>query len=271
LQNPVGTGQEQEFQAKVKIGDEDVCGDLVFDSSYENGVGWWGENVSLGRKATLSIHGGVPEAASSNSSKTSAANLNPYVFNSEMSYQVFYEKLKKEKLFESLNQKQIDTISAIMDYWKSNYSEYDIRGLAYIFATAYNETDRTMQPIEEPGHGVGLPFGKPDPNTGQVYYGRGLVGLTWERNYKTMGDLLGLDLVNHPEQALQLSVSVRVLVDGMMRGLFTGKSVPDYINSKNVDWINARRIINGLDKADAIAGYAQQFFAALQAASVSPT
>ena len=48
-----------------------------------------------------------------------------------------------------------------------------------------------MQLIEEICKGRGMPYGKPDLTTGKVYYGRGFVQLTSERNYKTMSDLLG--------------------------------------------------------------------------------
>jgi putative chitinase len=138
--------------------------------------------------------------------------------------------------------------------------------LAYILATVYHETDRKMQPLEEYGRGRGQPYGKPDPITGNIYYGRGLIQLTWKKYYAQMGDILSIDLVNHPELAMELPVSAAVLVEAMMRGIF-GHKVTDYINSEHVDWINARKTINGLDQANAIAGFAQRFFNALQGAS----
>lgn len=53
----------------------------------------------------------------------------------------------------------------------------------------------------------------------------------------------------------------------MDRGLFTGKKLADYFTSKSSDWVNARRIINGTDRADVIAGYAKDFYNALQDAA----
>jgi len=41
----------------------------------------------------------------------------------------------------------------------------------------------TIQPIEEIGKGSGQDYGKTDPETGQAYYGRGFVQLTWRDNY----------------------------------------------------------------------------------------
>ena len=40
-----------------------------------------------------------------------------------------------------------------------------------------------MQPIEEYGKGSTAAYGQPDPETGQTYYGRGFVQLTWRDNY----------------------------------------------------------------------------------------
>jgi hypothetical protein len=43
---------------------------------------------------------------------------------------------------------------------------------------------------------------------------------------------------------------------GMRHGTFTGKKLADYINATGCDYRNARRIINGVDQAALIAGYA---------------
>jgi putative chitinase len=50
---------------------------------------------------------------------------------------------------------------------------------------------------------------------------------------------------------------------GMIKGLFTGKSLGDYFSQTKNDWVNARRIINGLDKAQAIAAYGHNFYSAI--------
>ena len=163
----------------------------------------------------------------------------------------------------TLKQPQVDGMNAILDAWEAKYAEGDDRWLAYALATTYHETDQHMQPIEEYGKGRGMPYGKPDPATGKVYYGRGFVQLTWERNYKVMSDLLGVDFVDHPELALELDNATNILFIGMIKGLFTGKSLGDYFNSTNDDWVNARRIINGLDKAQAIAMYGHNFYSAI--------
>ena len=161
--------------------------------------------------------------------------------------------------FGSLSQRQVDGLNALLREIGSDTTIDDIRWFAYMIATAYHETAHTFQPIEEIGRGRGRPYGMPDPITGQVYYGRGLVQLTWKRNYQKFGDLLGLDLVNDPALALQPGTAYKVLSLGMTRGLFTGKKLADYINDGDSDYVDARRIINGLDRARLIAGYAAKF------------
>ncbi|MDQ3063498.1 MAG: hypothetical protein M3R14_11670 [Acidobacteriota bacterium] len=50
---------------------------------------------------------------------------------------------------------------------------------------------------------------------------------------------------------------------GMTNGSFTGKKLSDYFNPNKGEWVSARRIINILDKANLIAGYGKQFYAAI--------
>ena len=175
----------------------------------------------------------------------------------------FFRHVRRIMFSNVLQQSQVDGINAILDAWEAKYAEGDDRWLAYALATTYHETDQQMQPIEEYGKGRGMPYGKPDPTTGKVYYGRGFVQLTWERNYKTMSDLLGVDFVDHPELALELDNATKIMFIGMIKGLFTGKSLGDYFNNTTDDWVNARKIINGLDKAQAIAMYGHNFYSAI--------
>ncbi len=153
-------------------------------------------------------------------------------------------------------------MDAILDYWEAN-GYHDGRHLAYCLATAYHEVDKTMQPIEEYGKGKGKEYGKPHPITGKVYYGRGFVQLTWYDNYLRAGILVRADLENNPELALQLDYAVKILIEGMTVGLFTGKKLRSYFNDVVEDPINARRIINGKDKAELIASYYHIFLDAI--------
>ena len=156
------------------------------------------------------------------------------------------------------------------------YGVTDIRHKAYMLATSYHETDKKMQPIEEYGKGRGRPYGsklkqnrKPYTHPDKIYYGRGDVQLTWYENYELMGKLLNIPLLEQPELALEPDISAEILIEGMMhgksnRGDFTGVSLETYFNNHKSDPVQARRVVNGLDKATTIAGYYYKFLEAMQ-------
>lgn len=135
----------------------------------------------------------------------------------------------------------------------------DLRHAAYMLATVMHECARTWAPIDENGKGRRKPYGKPDPKTGKIYYGRGYVQLTWGENYQRIGQAIGVDLYREPEKALQYDVAYRIMSYGMRHGAFTGVMLKRYIHDDVCDYINARRIINGTDRADVVAGYAREF------------
>jgi len=175
----------------------------------------------------------------------------------------FYDYVRGHLFGGRLRQSQVDGMNAILDTWDGGFAKKDDRWLAYMLATTHHETGMTMQPIEEWGKGRGRSYGAPDPETGQTYYGRGFVQLTWKNNYAKMGTRLKVDLVDHPELALDLVVATRVMFIGMMEGSFTGVKLGDYFNPAKGDWVNARRIINGTDRAQNIAQYAKSYYASL--------
>lgn len=167
--------------------------------------------------------------------------------------------------FGALKQSQVDGFNTILDEWKAS-GLTDLRWLAYMLATAWHETAATMQAIEEYGKGKGRAYGK--PVNGKIYYGRGFVQLTWDYNYKKMGKILGIDLYENPDLALKTDVACKIMFEGMTTGKsfagdFTGKHLGNYFNKTVNDPINARRIINGTDKAKLIAGYYEIFLAAV--------
>lgn len=184
----------------------------------------------------------------------------------------FYKNVRKE--FGALKQGQVDGFESILDEWElQGYS--DLRWLAYIISTPWHETATTMQPIEEFGKGKKYRYGQKVKHSGvsyiepnKLFYGRGFPQLTWYENYDLMGRLLGLDLLKNPELLLTLEVSVKVLFEGMTKGAssfgdFTGKCLEMYFNETKNDPIGARKIINGTDKAELIAGYHNKFLKCL--------
>jgi hypothetical protein len=62
------------------------------------------------------------------------------------------------------------------------------------------------------------------------WFGRGLIQLTWESNYKKAGDKLGLDFVSGDNRNLvkQLKFAIPIACIGMRDGWFTGKKLADY-------------------------------------------
>lgn len=145
--------------------------------------------------------------------------------------------------------------------------------VAYMLGTAYHETAYTMQAITE--YGSVRYFDKYDTgnlaarlgNTpekdgdGYKYRGRGHVMITGLDNYKKFSKILGIDLVNVPDLALDPVVSASILVIGSLEGTFTTRKLSQYIkyglDIKEFD--NARRVINGTDDAREIANHAVKF------------
>lgn len=159
----------------------------------------------------------------------------------------------------TLSQKQVDGIEALLAATEA----LPVTHRAYLLATSWHETASTMQPIAEYGKGKGKPYGKPGKH-GQAQYGRGYVQLTWDDNYEKADKALGLNgaLMKDFNLAMQPTIAAQILVRGCEEGWFTGKKLSDYLP----DYVGARRVVNGTDKAQLIAGYAREFEAALRAA-----
>ena len=156
---------------------------------------------------------------------------------------------------------------------------------AYMLATAWHETAARMLPIEEYGQGKNRTYGTWYRNSKDqlysfkdgskttaylsddyphLYYGRGYVQLTWYFNYENASKKIGVDFLNNPDLVMNKNHAVKIMVQGMRDGWFTGKKLSDYINQSKKDYVGARRIINGTDKAKLIAGYAETFEKALR-------
>jgi len=193
----------------------------------------------------------------------------------------FFAALRKREsgLFgTSLSKGQIEGLNAILD----EADGFGVETIAYILATAYHETGRTMQPVRETFamtdeqaaarlekawkagklKWVKTPYWRPDED-GKYWIGKGYVQITHKRNYERLGPMVGVDLVAEPDLAMQPDVAAKILVVGMLRGAFTGKALSDYVPG---DYVGARRIVNGNDRARKIAEYAKAFETALRAA-----
>lgn len=165
---------------------------------------------------------------------------------------------------------RISGLDLLIDEWERRGDiEYD--EFAYILATVVHETAYTIQPVREYGSDKYLRGKKYWP-----YIGRGYVQLTWDYNYKKAGEFVGEDLVSNPDKAMEPEIAARILFEGMLNGWFTGKKLSDYMDGNQEsdaedikEFTGARRIINGTDKAAAIAKIALVIDRALRKAEVA--
>lgn len=168
----------------------------------------------------------------------------------------FFKKYRQ--YFGSLKQSQVDALNFLLDKLEQSKIITDKRHWAYILATIFHETAYSFLPVTE--------FGSQKYLKSKPYYpyiGRGYVQLTWISNYKKFAKLLNIQLVEKPMLANEPENAWKILELGMSKGLYTGKKLSDYINEKKTDYFNARRIINGTDKALIIQKYAEDFYTCL--------
>jgi len=195
---------------------------------------------------------------------------------------LFFKTVRSSLFDGRLTRGQVGGISEILDRVSGRTDGSDSCWLAYMLATAHHETGRTMQPVRETfaesddraiavldsayrrGRlpSVSVPYWRRDAD-GKSWLGRGLVQLTHRANYERMTALTGIDLVTDPDRAMETGVAADILVEGMIRGSFTGKRLADYFSVSRTDWTGARRIINGRDRAAIVAGYGRAYHAAI--------
>jgi hypothetical protein len=178
--------------------------------------------------------------------------------------------------FGAPKQTQVDGLNALLAAAEGDTEITDIRWLTYMLATVKHECADTWKPIEEYGKGKGHKYGNPVTVTdsqgksyANAYYGRGYVQLTWDYNYRNMGNVLKNRLLYEPQLALDPEVAYRIMSYGMRNGSFTGAKLSRFINANGCDYVNARKIINGLDQAQRIAGYATKLESVLRGSAVA--
>jgi putative chitinase len=190
----------------------------------------------------------------------------------------------------SLSQAQVQGVEAILD--EAERRGTSIFHLAAILSEVYHETGGQMQPFKETVYAHSKDRNPTDATVikrldtafakGQLpwvsksywrdgWFGRGLIQITHEANYRK----LGLSKAS----ALDLKTSVRATFDGMEQGLFTGKKLADYdylVTTKpavpGYKYYASRAIVNGDTAGNGakIAEYAKAFEKALRDAGYSP-
>jgi putative chitinase len=182
----------------------------------------------------------------------------------------FYAAVRSTVTSGKLTTEQVNGFEAILNEWDHRAEvsgSYGFRGyLSDMLATAYWETNHTMQPVRE-AYWLSEKWRKKNLRY-YPWYGRGLVQLTWDYNYRKADAKLKLGgkLIANPDLAMTPAVAIPVMFDGMEEGWFTGKTLADYRETGRQDFRNDRRIINGTDHAAEIANVADHFDAAILAA-----
>jgi len=203
----------------------------------------------------------------------------------------------------SLTQSQVDNLNYIDAAW-DKYGDGDVRKYAYALATALHECGEDLEPITEnltytstarlmqvwpkrfPTVASAQPYvkkaqalankvygnrpelGNDEPNDGWTYRGRGYAQITGKGLYERVGKLIGEDLVSNPDLAKRPEYAAKILIVGLMKGMFTGKKLGDYITPSKADYIGARACVNADGKLNgaSIAKKAEQLLSALSAA-----
>jgi hypothetical protein len=209
-----------------------------------------------------------------------------------MKLDVFFNEVRP--MFGVLTADQVRGIEGIINAF-NEVGDGDKDTLAYALATAFHETGKRMVPVREgfcatdadarraverlalkrgPNSAVAK-YAKPTGPYGHVYYGRGHVQQTWLDNYKKSSADAGIDLVKNPDAMLDPKISARVLIKGLIDGRWNGRGygLPYYEGADDFlsddEAIEARRTVNGSDKAKLIAGYHRNFYNALTKAGFS--
>ena len=164
----------------------------------------------------------------------------------------------------------------------SIHFEQDVRQAAYMLATARGECNYLPRYEKHSGisaysyferkYGFLTRKGKELGNTklgdGYLYRGRGYVQITGKNNYAKFDFFLGEDLVANPDLALQPVIAYDILSFGLFDGMFTGVGLDRFITDTKTDYLNARKVVNSLDKATQFRNYALQFEKVLKASVI---
>ncbi|MGV8865206.1 MAG: hypothetical protein ACOH2T_29220 [Pseudomonas sp.] len=200
----------------------------------------------------------------------------------------FFRHVRAHLFGGHMAQSQVDGINAILAAW-AKYGDSNLQRLSYVLATPNVETGGAYQPVYEygprsyfnkyePGTKLGKQLGNTVKGDGYRFRGTGMVQSTGRANAVRAGKKLGLDLVGNPELMMDLGVSAQILVVGTLEGWFTGKGLAAYIDDADEsddedlkEFIQARRTVNGQDKALVIGKDALIFEAALKAGGYGKT
>lgn len=192
-----------------------------------------------------------------------------------MNKQTFFASIRRDLFEGGLTPQQVYRIEVLLDACAA--ADWPLAFTSYALATAHHETAQWSHMKELGGEAYfkrmydkagarpakAKELGNVEAGDGVKFAGRGYVQLTGRTNFTKAGKALGIDLLKEPGKVEEPTIAAKVLIWGMSTGAYTGKANRDYLAKSPPDYVNARRIINGTDKASMIAGYAKLFQAAL--------
>lgn len=180
----------------------------------------------------------------------------------------FFDTIRLTIFGGRLSRVQVDRLQALLLEMERVELVTPERG-AYILATAHHETDR-FNAMEEYTSGEAYEgrdsLGNKQAGDGRRFKGRGYPMLTGRRNYEWASLVSGEDLLQSPALAADPQISARLIVQGMMEGVFTGRGLAAFINDAKADFIIARKTVNGLDRAETVADIAERYLQAIRLA-----
>ncbi len=170
----------------------------------------------------------------------------------------------------SLRNDHVQNVEFLLGKFETSpYFSADARLIADAFAQLHIETyipktgSRYAPVTEQGGHDYfnkydiqfnpkkARSLGNLTPGDGFKYRGRGYCQITGKNNYAKFG------LIDNPDSALEPETAFHILEHGMQYGVFTGFSLTHFIHGETCDYVGARRVINGQNRAAEIAGYAR--------------
>ncbi|HEX8059168.1 MAG TPA: hypothetical protein VF481_21040 [Novosphingobium sp.] len=181
----------------------------------------------------------------------------------------FFDFLRGGLLGPALSQEEVEGCEAVL----AAMAGAPLADCAYALATAFHETNATMQPVRE-AYWLSEAWRKKNLVRYYPWYGRGYVQLTWEDNYKKADRKLGLGgaLLANRDLAMDPEIAARIMRGGMDEGWFSRdrqgphnfrRHLPAQGHATEAQFIAARWIINRNDKDKLIARHALQFQTAL--------
>ena len=205
--------------------------------------------VSAQISASSNKHFSEPSAQISTSSELYFTTSPDYFFSEKnpmqlASFSIFnrgrFFKEIRSNIIGSLNRSQVSNIDILLDFWErelpnvdadfsANWAVKSIGWLAYVLATTYHETARTMRPIDEYGSDTYFArydgrrdLGNTQRGDGARFHGRGFVQLTGRKNYRDLTRILRQfypncpDLTEFPEAAKIPKYAVIIIFYGII-------------------------------------------------------